>query len=103
MVDVDNIVNMKVAKGTLLTVAKGTLLTELNYYDMEVVIPESETLKEVLCPAKRDWTLPEPFTTLSSGGLRKDASSMTMKTSRVSSPVWMVLSRRREPGSTPGP
>jgi hypothetical protein len=30
--------------------AKGTLLTELNYYNIEVVIPESETLKEVLSP-----------------------------------------------------
>jgi hypothetical protein len=28
----------------LVPMAGGTLLTELNYYDIEVVIPESETL-----------------------------------------------------------
>jgi hypothetical protein len=52
----------------------GTLLTRLNNYDIGVVIPESETLKEVLCPAKQDWMLQEPFTTLCSGGLKSAGS-----------------------------
>jgi len=59
-------------------------LTELNYYDIEVLIPESETLKEVLCPAKRDSMLPEPFTILSSEGLKSAGSSMTTRTVKTS-------------------
>ena len=35
----------------------GVLATELYNYDIEVVVPESETLKEVLCPAKQDSML----------------------------------------------
>jgi hypothetical protein len=34
----------------------------LNNYDGKVVIPKEETQKEILCPAKRDWMLQEPFT-----------------------------------------
>jgi hypothetical protein len=52
----------------------GTLLTKLNIYGIGVAIADSEILKEVLCLARRDSMLPEPFTTLSSGGLKNVGS-----------------------------
>jgi hypothetical protein len=53
---------------------RGTLLTKLNYYDTEKTIAQSETPREVLCPARQDSMLPEPFTTLSSGGSKNAGS-----------------------------
>jgi hypothetical protein len=83
--------------------AEGTLLTKLNYYDTEVVIPESETLMEVFCPAKRDSMLPEPFTMLSSEGLKSAGSSMTTSTVKTWSSDGVVLLNRRKQGSMLGP
>jgi hypothetical protein len=40
---------------------RGTLLTSLNNCAKRVVIPMREAMKEVECPAKRDWMLREPF------------------------------------------
>ena len=53
----------------------GTLLTGLNNYGIEVTIQRSETLREVLCPAKQDSMLPKPYSILSSEGLKSEESS----------------------------
>jgi hypothetical protein len=58
---------------------QGALLTRLNNFDGGVVIPESETLKEVLCLGKRGAMFREPFSTLCSGGLKRAGSSMTKR------------------------
>jgi hypothetical protein len=54
--------------------AEGTLLTRLNNCCIRIITLESEIPKEVLCPAKRDSMLQEPYITLSSGGLKSAES-----------------------------
>jgi hypothetical protein len=78
-------------------------LTELNNYGIEAVIPESKTLKEVLCPAKQDSMPQEPFTTSSCGGLKSDGSWMTTMTEKTLSAAWVILPKRLKPRSTLGP
>ena len=54
-------------------------MIELNNYSMEATIQKSETLREVLCPAKQDSMLPEPYGMLSSEGLKSGESLMTIR------------------------
>jgi hypothetical protein len=77
-------------------------LTELNNFGIEVVIPESETLKEVLCPAKQDSMLLEPFTMLPSGGLKNEGLSMMIGTGKILSSDWVIFPKKLKPVSMPG-
>jgi hypothetical protein len=76
------------------------LLTRLNKYDIEKSIEDSEALKQVLCPAKRDWTLPEPFTTSLSVRIKIGSSTKYMPGSRVTDLQWEAV--QKPPSTTMG-
>jgi hypothetical protein len=61
--------------------------TRLNGSGIKAIIPKPEILGEVLCPAGRDSMFLEPFTTLSSVGLKNAGSWMMIGTGKTSSSV----------------